>query len=147
MCQKNHKNHKKNTYNNTLCNHHLFFICIFWLMMITWARLNHSLNCMIFFYGNTSLKNLAFIDSILVLRWISSILDLCTRNRYALLLYTYATNTQSTVLYHILTFLRSSISTFTRHPHTLRYMLEGLLPLHNLYGVFSNFVRSTLLSI
>jgi hypothetical protein len=101
----------------------------------------------IFFYGNTSLKNLAFIDSILVLRWISSILDLCTRNRYALLLYTYATNTQSTVLYHILTFLRSSISTFTRHPHTLRYMLEGLLPLHNLYGVFSNFVRSTLLSI
>jgi hypothetical protein len=140
MCKKNHKNHKKNTYNNTLCNHHLFFICIFWLMMITWARLNHSLKCMIFFYENTSLKNLAFIDFILVLRWISSILDLCTRNRYALLLYTYANKNTINSLMSYLIFLRSNISIFTRHPHTLRYMLEGLLPLHNSYSVFSNFL-------
>ena len=46
----------------------------------------------------------------------SSILDLCIRNLYAILFYTYMMNTQFIVLGLILIILGSCIIAFARHP-------------------------------
>jgi hypothetical protein len=99
------------------------------------------------FHRNTPSNNMVFLDFIIILGWISSILDMCIRNWYGILLYAYLINTQSLVLDHILTFLGSSIDTFVRHPYPLRYLEEGLLPFHNSYVKFSNFLWGNLLNI
>lgn len=76
------------------------------------------------FHKNIPSNKVAFLDSIIVLKWISSILYLCIRDRYALLFYTYLINTQSTILDPILKFLRLGIATFARHPSYIKVFVE-----------------------
>lgn len=113
---------------------------IFQLMIATWARFYNSFKWIFFlwFLGNTSSNNIAFIDFIMVSWWMYLIFNFYTRNWYALLLYAYPIKK---MIHNLRTYLYLfGIKDY--HFYTLRYLLKGFLYFHNLYNVFSNFFLS-----
>ena len=83
----------------------------------------------------------------MVLLNILLISELTTRNRLTLLSSTYPMKIVSTVLGSIFLFFGSGIETLTRQPQTLKNYMLGVLPFQCSYGVMSESLWGTLLSI
>jgi len=86
-------------------------------------------------HGNTCSNHDASLDSIMVPLHIPGFLELCTRKRNAPPGRVYPINTQSTVLGPISICFDGVTTTLARHPHTCKYLYDGLFPVNYHHGI------------